>query len=149
MKIISIFCFLLFTHILNAEDLVSNSAVFSSIYERGEWGAKGSSGSGSDPKNAKMYLTFLQDFLSENEITSVVDLGCGDWRIGREINWDGIKYLGIDVVASVIEENNKNFSSPNIAFLKADGIDHSLPKQIFSSVKTCSNTFHTKTSNVS
>ncbi len=113
------------------EDMISNASIFSSIYERGEWGVdgnnKGHSGTGSDPQNAKMYITFLQSFLAENNIKSVVDLGCGDWRIGKLVNWDGIKYLGVDVVDSVISQNSKNFASPTVTFVKADGTDYVLP----------------------
>lgn len=129
-----LFGFLLFfaTNHVFSEDLTSNSAVFSSIYERGEWGVdeqkKGNSGTGSDPQNAKMYLAFLNNYLREHQIKSVVDLGCGDWRIGKEVCWDGIQYIGIDVVGSVIEQNSKEYASANISFVKADGSDYSLPK---------------------
>jgi hypothetical protein len=95
-----------FASFLNSGDSASNSAIFSSIYERGEWGVdenqKGNSGTGSDPQNAKIYLSYLRSFLDENHIQSVVDLGCGDWRLGRLIDWNGKKYIGIDVVESVI-----------------------------------------------
>lgn len=132
MNRVYIFFLMFFASFLNSEDIVSNSAIFSSIYERGEWGVdenqKGNSGSGSDPQNAKIYLSFLKSYLEDNSIQSVVDLGCGDWRLGRLINWDGIKYLGIDVVESVINENTKNFASANISFIKADGTDYVLPK---------------------
>jgi 2-polyprenyl-3-methyl-5-hydroxy-6-metoxy-1,4-benzoquinol methylase len=113
------------------EELVSNDDVFADIYKRGEWGTdesgKGNSGTGSDPENAKKYIDFLQNYLTQNNIKSVVDLGCGDWRISRTINWDGVRYLGIDVVASVIQENIEHFAAPNISFLKADGSDTCLP----------------------
>lgn len=132
MRFIFLFCLVFKFSFLFGEDLVSNAAIFSDIYKRGEWGVdankKGTSGSGSNPQNAKLYITFLQTFLSENNIKSVVDLGCGDWQIGKVINWDGIKYLGVDVVDSIISENAKTFSASNITFLKADGIDYILPK---------------------
>ena len=132
---ISMGVFLLFiANIAFSGDVASNAAVFSAIYERGEWanGAeannKWTSGSGSNPKNARVYIAYLQNYLADHEIKSVVDLGCGDWQIGRCINWDGVKYLGIDVVDGVIEENTKKFSAPNITFLKADGTEYELPK---------------------
>ena len=132
MKVFVFLCLLLHVTHSFCEDVVSNAAIFSSIYERGEWGVdenmKGNSGTGSDPQNAKMYITFLQNYLAEHNIKSVVDLGCGDWRIGKSINWDGIKYLGVDVVDSVVSQNAKNFSAANVSFMKADGSDYDLPK---------------------
>lgn len=111
----------------------SNERVFSRIYETAEWGEahageiKGSSGSGSDPKNASPYLEYLQTFLEQHPITTVVDLGCGDWQLGKMINWDNINYLGIDVVESLINQNRERYSKNNIEFVKADGADYELP----------------------
>jgi SAM-dependent methyltransferase len=126
-----IFCLLLIADFLSAAQISSNAVVFSDIYERGEWGVdenkKGNSGTGSSPQNARMYIAYLQNYLNENNIHSVVDLGCGDWRVGREINWEKIQYLGIDVVESVINQNVKNYASANIAFIKADGTEYNLP----------------------
>lgn len=110
----------------------SNAVIFSSIYETGEWDqgndVKGTSGSGSNPRNAKLYLEYLRDFLKSNQIKSVVDLGCGDWQLSQLIDWKGINYVGIDVVDSVIKKNTQKFSDKNIVFIKADGIDYPLPK---------------------
>jgi hypothetical protein len=109
---------------------------FNQIYERKEWGTyyddqvdvyKGSSGSGSTPDNAKIYLDFLQKFIREVPIESVVEVGCGDWQLSRLIDWQGIEYLGIDVVPSLIDHHNEHFSAPNIHFLEADGTRIELP----------------------
>lgn len=114
------------------EDPTSNAAIFAINYATGEWDqesdVKGTSGSGSSPVNAKMYIEYLRDFLKTKQITSVVDLGCGDWQIARLIDWSGIQYTGIDVVKSVIEKNKKEFSAKNITFIRADGIDYTLPR---------------------
>ena len=101
--------------------------VFSQIYNKNLWG--NGSGWGSHELHTKGYRDFLHKFLAEKSIKSVVDLGCGDWQIARHMNWDGIQYLGIDVVGSVIEENRKNFSSGNIEFQCIDVVgEKQLPK---------------------
>ena len=91
--------------------------VFNSIYQQAAWGrnAEGEafSGGGSLVEVARPYMDFLQNFLKENHIETVVDAGCGDWEFSRHINWDGIDYIGYDVVAYIIEKNKKNFSAPN------------------------------------
>src|SRR5271170_437160 len=82
--------------------------VFETIYDKRVWG--GGSGIGSSPRMAGSYMNFLQAFLNNNAIRSVVDIGCGDWQFSQFINWGERTYLGIDVVASVIETNRRLFS---------------------------------------
>ena len=86
------------------------------------WGKeyKGTSGSGSSLKNAKPYVDFLQKFIKEHKIQSVVDAGCGDWQFSRHIDWSGIEYVGFDIVPKVIRANQKKYRTPNIHFFKAD-----------------------------
>ncbi len=101
---------------------------FSDVYDHGIWGrnekGQGSSGPGSAVSQAIPFIQYVQSFLETHEVNSIVDVGCGDWVLAREINWGQRNYLGIDVVESVIEENQKNYSSNNIHFLKWDaGID--------------------------
>lgn len=51
---------------------------FEEIYATNEWGH--GSGEGSLPVHTRGYVAFLQAFLAEKNITSVVDMGCGDWQ---------------------------------------------------------------------
>src|SRR5262245_44311094 len=87
--------------------------IFGGIYDRGEWGNDGS-GQGSNPSAAESYLPILQHVVSN--VRSVVDVGCGDWQFSRHVDWTGIRYLGLDVVSSVIEQNRARFAQPGIQF---------------------------------
>lgn len=104
---------------------------FTRIYEKCEWGRDkngyGTSGIASAPKNAQKYVLFLQRFLKKNQIKSVVDLGCGDWELGKHIDWTGIDYRGYDVVQKVIENNQIKYSSPSITFHHADATKENIP----------------------
>lgn len=91
------------------------AGVFNTIYQRNIWG--GGSGIGSAPHIARPYMTFLQAFLQNNAIASVVDIGCGDWQFSQFINWGNASYLGIDVVPSVIAANTQRFSRANVRFV--------------------------------
>ena len=71
--------------------------VFDKIYKHNTW--MFGSGSGSVPINNKPYIEFLKDLLANKQISSVIDIGCGDWQLAKNINWNGIKYLGIDTMA--------------------------------------------------
>lgn len=115
--------------------LFSNEAakdIFTKIYNDADWArnekGEGTSGTGSLVQFTSDYMIFLQNFLSEKNIKSVVDLGCGDWEFSKYIDWKGINYKGIDVVQSVVDKNNKTFSSPSISFECVDVINSDLPE---------------------
>lgn len=89
--------------------------IFTRIYENNEWGTNhnneynGSSGDGSDIEYNKIYyIPFLQQFIVNNHIKSIVDLGCGDFRCGPLIydNLD-ISYNGYDIYKKLIDYNKK------------------------------------------
>ena len=99
--------------------------LFEEIYAENKW--LYGSGEGSQPLHAKRYVLFLQELLRKNNIKSVVDMGCGDWQFSQFIDWTGIDYQGFDVVRSVIEANQRNFSAPGIRFQLALGDGSDLP----------------------
>ena len=90
---------------------------FTNTYESLRWGNnkaklyKGSSGNGSSiVYNEKTYIPFLKDFILENKIKSVIDLGCGDFQCGSLIYDDlDVKYTGYDIYKKVIESNILTF----------------------------------------
>src|SRR5262245_16863715 len=98
---------------------------FEQIYETNKW--MHGSGEGSLLVHTKGYVAFLQRFLRENGVTSVVDMGCGDWQFSRSIQWGSIRYRGYDVVRSVIERNIAQYSTPNISFHLYSGNPEELP----------------------
>jgi hypothetical protein len=87
------------------------------VYEDNKWGDndnteyKGSSGEGSKLwYNKKTYIPFIRKFLIENNIKSVVDLGCGDFLIGEEIYEDmNLNYTGYDAYEKLINYHNKKY----------------------------------------
>lgn len=105
--------------------------IFEKVYKEAWWGVdenqNGTSGSGSEPKNAVPYIDFLKNFMAEKNIQSVVDAGCGDWQIARTINWEGINYLGFDASKTVIENNKNRFGKENIHFYHENFLDIDLP----------------------
>ena len=87
---------------------------FTNIYDNNIWGE--GSGGGSSIESTVLYREYLQKFLKEKNISSVIDYGCGDWQSSHLINFDGIEYLGIDCVDSVIDNNTIKYSKDNIKF---------------------------------
>lgn len=101
-------------------------AIFEAIYADDAWSGRGS-GEGSQFIHTRGYARFLQDFLARRGVRSVVDLGCGDWQFSRHLDWSGIDYRGYDLVRSVVERNQREFSRPNVSFHLFDGDFASLP----------------------
>ena len=80
-----------------------------------DWGG-GGSGPGSEPFYNIQYRAFLENFLVQNHIGYVDDIGCGDWSFSRYIRFHGLTYRGFDVAPSIITQNIARFSAPNITF---------------------------------
>ena len=91
------------------------STIFGQIYDRGGWWGLGS-GPGSSSEYNKPFLDFLADFISRESIRSIVDYGCGDWRMFSEYQFGDTEYLGVDVVRSVVDENRKRYLKPGVDF---------------------------------
>lgn len=94
---------------------------FGQIYQEDQW--TNGSGPGSMPKHTIEYRAFLSKFISENNIQSVTDLGCGDWQSTRLMDWTGIHYIGLDVVKWLVDRNNETFGADNIEFRHLSDLD--------------------------
>jgi SAM-dependent methyltransferase len=75
----------------------SPAEVFGRIYQLGMWGDGDSSGAGSSEQEARPFLNTLEFMRGLAGWDSVVDLGCGDGRIARQLPFDRI--AGVDVHA--------------------------------------------------
>jgi SAM-dependent methyltransferase len=106
-------------------------AAFDDIYKHATWGTnsegEGHSGAGSLLKTTMLYRHFLEQFMKDADVHSVVDAGCGDWEFSQAIDWKGIDYKGYDIVPSVIEGDTKKYAKPNIHFFVANVVDEDLP----------------------
>ena len=88
--------------------------IFDKIYENSYWG--NGSGGGSSPEATQPYKIFLEDFIRQNNIESIVDLGCGDWQFSQFLDFGGATYIGIDASKRVIAHNQQSFSRPGVSF---------------------------------
>lgn len=109
--------------------------IFSKIYEEQIWApaeAKNTafhSGSGSYGLPANEYVQWMIKFINRNGIKSMVDLGCGDFGIGRQITGalPHLHYTGCDVVPALINQLHKTEAGDNIKFMVADAAEAELP----------------------
>jgi hypothetical protein len=109
---------------------MSVEQTFETVYKRNLWGgADGEfySGQGSDPEVTASYCRFVRRFIQERNIKSVVDLGCGDFRVGQNLVVPGTVYTGIDIVPDLIERNTREFAAPNVSFRVINAIHETPP----------------------
>jgi SAM-dependent methyltransferase len=115
----------------SSADAPSEEEVFTEIYRTAKWGTYGrdggTSGFGSSLQATVVYRTFLEHFMRDFAVRSVVDAGCGDWESTQAIDWTGIDYKGFDIVGSVIERDKGQFGKANVQFFQANIVDADLP----------------------
>jgi hypothetical protein len=114
---------------------LSTEQIFTKIYERGAWGKSEDpaslfySGSGSrrDDEIAA-YVQSVANFLRSFEVKpNVVDLGCGDFTVGRQVRSFCNRYIACDVVPGLIAFNQGRFRDLGVEFRVLDLIENELP----------------------
>jgi SAM-dependent methyltransferase len=103
---------------------LSIAETFRRVYQSKAWGSNGEefcSGAGSGGAAADLYCDAVIDFIRDYHVRSIVDLGCGDFAIGRRIvEATGVQYTGVDVVPELVEHNQRRVQDPRVSFLCAD-----------------------------
>jgi len=104
--------------------------VFRRIYADNLWGGRPGefvSGLGSTPEQADAYAEVVRAFMAAREIRSVVDLGCGDFRVAERFITADIAYTGVDIVPELIARNRRLFGTENVRFDSLDILEDPLP----------------------
>ena len=114
----------------------SNQEIFEEIYRDKIWGKSPNSadvffsGGGSHGADVvSSYVKSVKKFLSSLKNKPViVDIGCGDFNIGKNFLTMAKKYVGCDVVPSLIDFNKKTHRHKNLSFIHLDAVRDELPK---------------------
>lgn len=69
----------------------------------------------------------LSQVIREHQIHSVVDVGCGDFFIGSQIAPLVSSYVGVDIVPSLVAQNQAKYGVGGISFLCRDAVSDDLP----------------------
>lgn len=110
--------------------------VFTRVYADNQWGGEEGefcSGQGSDERFAAPYVALVAPFLraKAGELgrrVVVVDLGCGDFRVGGRLVGDHVSYIGVDVVPALVDRNARAFGGEHVDFRCLDIVDDPLPE---------------------
>lgn len=108
----------------------SAAETFTEIYQNNLWGGAAGefySGSGSDEKYAQKYAETIKNFIADNKIKSVVDLGCGDFRIASRFVSPEFHYTGVDIVTDLVAHLQKEYADENVQFQCLNIIEEELP----------------------
>ncbi|KOY50856.1 class I SAM-dependent methyltransferase [Polaribacter dokdonensis] len=107
--------------------------VMEQIYDQNLWGGNKDeiySGSGShNPKIVQPYLEVVINFLkSFQEPIIVLDLGCGDFNVGRQLLAFSNKIIAVDIAENVINYNKAKYANNSLEFQCLDISKDDLPR---------------------
>lgn len=90
---------------------------FSSVFELNLFkGSQSLSGAGSDFEQTKTLAANLPVALKKLNVSSLLDVPCGDFNWMSQVNLSGISYTGADVVPQLIQNLNLRFESNTRTF---------------------------------
>jgi 2-polyprenyl-3-methyl-5-hydroxy-6-metoxy-1,4-benzoquinol methylase len=111
---------------------------FKSIYRNNKWGSDSSpfySGLGSRGKPADFYVENMSAVLQRHcqemgRSITVVDLGCGDFEIGRRLvaAVSGMRYIGCDIVPELVAHHTTTVTDSRVSFRALDIVADDLPR---------------------
>ena len=91
---------------------MSHEEIMSATYKTNAWGAKASrSGPSATLEKTAQIRPALQSFLKSENISSILDIGCGDWTWMQMMDLSGIQYKGIEIVEDCVKALQKHSAS--------------------------------------
>ena len=106
--------------------------IFDKIYKEAIWGedklGNPTSGYGSY-KNAIVnpYIKEVKKIIREIHCSTIVDLGCGDFNIGKNFIDDCGKYLACDISRFILKQNRQAYKFENLQFRQINIAEDELP----------------------
>jgi len=107
--------------------------IFTEIYEQNKWGGSQGefySGAGTaDEQIVSAYINMISEkaFIENYFGLSFVDLGCGDFHIGKKLIPLCSSYIGIDIVKPLIQNNQEKYGNKAINFMHLNIVEDELP----------------------
>lgn len=105
--------------------------MFGAVYENNGWGAAPDGRRYYSDSPAQLTAPLrkqIGDFIRDHAISTVVDLGCGDFELASGIDMHGAQYVGLDLYPPLIEWNQARFGSPARRFELCDIVEDPLPE---------------------
>jgi SAM-dependent methyltransferase len=74
------------------------------------------SGAGSEGEEGAYKAAYLSDFITEHDVKTVVDWGCGDGQVLELVELHGAQYIGVDVSPLIVAKMREKFTGPRYLF---------------------------------
>src|SRR5262249_41327134 len=102
---------------------------FREAYLSNSWGDPESvSGPGSGVVRTAAFRDEIPPLLRDLRVTSLLDAGCGDFNWMRLIDLPVDRYVGVDIVPELVEQNVRQYADRKHAFALADFTRAALPR---------------------
>jgi len=104
---------------------------FNKIYENNLFeGNESVSGRGSDLKQTEILREKLVPLLKSMGVKKFLDLPCGDFNWMQHVDFDGIEYIGGDIVGGLVDKNNEKYGQPGRSFERINLMTSNFPSGI-------------------
>jgi len=98
-------------------------ALFASYYKSGFW-----PGSGSTLDYTESIRSGIPWLLRKLQVSTLLDAPCGDYAWFQRIDRDDVAYIGGDIVAELVERNQRQFGDAHTRFVVLDVTCETLPQ---------------------
>jgi hypothetical protein len=103
--------------------------VFTEFYKSNFWEGKESvSGAGSSAQATKIIIKEFPSLFNDLNISTILDIPCGDFNWMKNIDMKKVRYIGADIVKEMIHKNTEKYKKKNISFQNLNLINEKLPK---------------------
>ena len=107
--------------------------VFTHIYTHNLWeDAESVSGAGSNLAQTRVLREKLPELLRDLRVDTMLDIPCGDYHWMSQVRPEVAHYLGVDIVAPLIQKNHAHYRRPDpgrtIAFTQLNLLTQPLPR---------------------
>ncbi|MHC0065896.1 class I SAM-dependent methyltransferase [Nostoc sp. UIC 10890] len=103
--------------------------VFNDIYYRNRWGDRESiSGRGSNLQQTSVIIKKIPVLLEKLNVKTMLDAPCGDFYWLKEAQLNINKYIGCDIVADLITDNQRRYANEAREFINLDLATDPLPQ---------------------
>jgi SAM-dependent methyltransferase len=107
----------------------SMQRVFVRMYEQNSWAnAESASGDGSDLTQTRTIRQELNKVIADFGIRTLLDAPCGDFYWMKEVDRQGARYLGVDIVPEMIAVNDRMYGNATTSFAVLDIVRDELPR---------------------
>lgn len=101
---------------------------FTYVVERNAWrGSDSVSGTGSDFHQTRIVAKRLPEVFREFDISTMLDVPCGDFHWMKNVDLAAVDYTGADIVRQLVRDNSGRYTSDKIRFVHLNLITDRIP----------------------